>query len=204
MPDDAATFWEERYSGSPKVWSGKVNPPLADEIVGLEPGRALDLGAGEGGDALYLASRGWHVTAVDISPTALKRILERAEEAGVSGKIITERHDLTETFPEGEFDLIVAAYLHSPYEFPRDEVLQRAANSLSPGGTLFVVEHGSDRPWGWNREGDYPAPREIYTALDLDPAVFEPARLDTPDREATGPEGQKAIVTDIVVAVRRR
>ncbi|GLZ78881.1 methyltransferase [Actinorhabdospora filicis] len=204
MTSEAAHFWEERYATRPKVWSGRANPPLAAAIAGLKPGRALDLGAGEGGDAVHLAALGWHVTAVDISPTALERVREHAADAGVGGRVVTERHDLAVSFPDGEFDLVAALYLQTPFVFPRDEVLRRAAGALAPGGTLLVVEHGSDRPWGWNREDPYPTPREIFDGLDLDPAVFEAARLDTPSREASGPDGETAVVTDTVVAVRRR
>ncbi|WP_231999672.1 bifunctional 2-polyprenyl-6-hydroxyphenol methylase/3-demethylubiquinol 3-O-methyltransferase UbiG, partial [Mycobacterium sp. 1245852.3] len=77
-PDDAVQFWEERYRSAERVWSGRVNPRLAEVTADLPVGRALDLGCGEGADALWLAERGWQVVAVDVSATALRRATEAA------------------------------------------------------------------------------------------------------------------------------
>ena len=68
-----ATFWDERYATSPALWSGHVNAVVADEAGRLAPGTALDVGCGEGGDALWLAERGWQVLGVDVSRVALER-----------------------------------------------------------------------------------------------------------------------------------
>ncbi|MGL5850276.1 MAG: SAM-dependent methyltransferase, partial [Phycicoccus sp.] len=83
---DAATFWEDFYSGSEQIWTGRANPVLVDVATPLTPGQALDLGCGEGGDAVWLAGRDWHVTAVDISATALRRVVEHATAAGVADR----------------------------------------------------------------------------------------------------------------------
>jgi SAM-dependent methyltransferase len=202
---DAEGFWEKHYAGHAKVWSGRPNPLLAETVAGLTPGRALDLGSGEGGDAVHLAGLGWRVTAVDISATALQRTRAHAETAGVADRLTVERHDLAATFPEGDYDLITAQYLHTPLDFPREDVLRRAAHALAPGGLLLVVDHGSVRPWAWNPDAHahFPTPQDIYAGLDLDPAHYRPERLDAPEREATGPDGERATVTDTVVAVRR-
>ncbi|MFI0740396.1 class I SAM-dependent methyltransferase [Streptomyces sp. NPDC021100] len=207
-PEEAADFWERVHADRDEpVWSGRPNPLLAETVRATTPGTALDLGSGEGGDAVWLASRGWTVTAVDIAPTALARTTARAVAAGtaVAQRLTAERHDLARTFPAGAFDLINAQYLETPFDLPRARVFRRAARALTAGGLLLIVDHGSFRPWAWDPDPDarFPAPEEIYDALGLDPDVWRPERLDRPEREATGPDGRTATVTDTVVAVRR-
>ncbi|GAA0937148.1 class I SAM-dependent methyltransferase [Actinocorallia libanotica] len=204
VADEAARFWEERYRGQGRRWKGTPNVVLAGTVAEMTPGRALDLGCGEGGDAAWLAARGWRVTAVDIAPAALELTMEHAAKAGVADRVTAEVHDLADGFPAGEFELVSAQYLQTPFELPRARVLRAAAHALVPGGLLLVVEHGSLHPWS-NADPDtrFPSPEEIYAELGLDPAGWTPERLGTPRREATGPGGQKALVTDTVVAVRR-
>ncbi|MFC6081114.1 class I SAM-dependent methyltransferase [Sphaerisporangium aureirubrum] len=204
---EAEHFWENHYSGREQVWRGTPNALLVETVAGEPPGRALDLGCGEGGDAVWLATRGWQVTAVDISATALSRTAARAAGAGAGAgdRVTTERHDLARTFPGGTFDLVNAQYLHTPFDLPRARVLREAAHALNPGGLLLVVDHGSVLPWAWNPDADahFPAPQDIFAELDLDPAHWRPERLDRPNRQATGPAGETATATDTVVAVRR-
>src|SRR6202008_569344 len=109
-------FWDERYRSRGRLWSGEPNQRLVEEITGLAPGRALDLGCGEGGDAVWLARQGWHVTAVDVSGVALSRTSRAAEEAGVADRVAVVRHDLSRSFPTGTFDLVTTHFLHSPEE----------------------------------------------------------------------------------------
>nr|MDT0664919.1 methyltransferase domain-containing protein [Micromonospora sp. DSM 115978] len=90
----AEQYWEDRYQQPHSHWSGKANLVLVDVVGGLRPGAALDLGCGDGSDAIWLATQGWRVTSVDISATALARAAERAEADGVTG-IDWQRHDLT-------------------------------------------------------------------------------------------------------------
>jgi 2-polyprenyl-3-methyl-5-hydroxy-6-metoxy-1,4-benzoquinol methylase len=123
----AERFWEGHYRGHERVWSGRANPVLVDVAGSLPPGTALDLGCGEGGDAIWLAGLGWRVTAVDVSATALDRTSTHATTAGVEDRIDYQQHDLAHTFPAGAFDLVSAQHLHSPVEFPRDRVLRAAA-----------------------------------------------------------------------------
>jgi SAM-dependent methyltransferase len=203
--DEAARFWENHYRGNSRLWKGTPNPLLSDTAAPLTPGRALDLGCGEGGDAVWLATQGWQVTAVDIAATALERAGRQAAEAGVAGSVTTEQHDLATSFPAGTFDLVSAQYLHTPFDLPRAHVLRQAAHALTPGGLLLIVDHGSVRPWAWNPDPDthFPSPEDIYDGLALDPAGWTPERLDRPQREATGPGGQTATVTDTVITVRR-
>jgi 2-polyprenyl-3-methyl-5-hydroxy-6-metoxy-1,4-benzoquinol methylase len=125
MSDEQA--WDERYRESDRIWSGNPNVVLVAEVLDLAPGRALDLGCGEGADAVWLARRGWQVTAVDISGVALSRAASHAAEAGV--EIDWQRHDLEQSFPAGEFDLISAQFLHFWEEFDREKILRRAAGA---------------------------------------------------------------------------
>src|SRR5918994_5866470 len=84
---EAERFWEDHYRRRERVWSGRPNPVLVDVAGSLRPGRALDLGCGEGGDAIWLARHGWRVRAVDVSATALDRAAAEAATAGVAGRI---------------------------------------------------------------------------------------------------------------------
>ncbi|WP_375155137.1 methyltransferase domain-containing protein [Micromonospora sp. 4G55] len=131
---ETARHWDELYQRRERIWSGRANPHLVDVVDPLPAGTALDLGCGEGADAIWLAGRGWRVTAVDVSTTALDRAAAEAAEAGVADRIDFQRHDLTRTFPEGVFDLVSAQFLQSPLEFPRAEVLRAAARAVAPGG----------------------------------------------------------------------
>jgi SAM-dependent methyltransferase len=203
--DGTARFWDELYGRRDRYWSGRANPLLVEVAGPLPAGRALDLGCGEGGDAIWLAGRGWRVTAVDVSATALDRAAGHAAEAGVAARIDFQRHDLAHTFPPGGFDLVSAQYLQSPLEFPRERVLRAAAAAVAPGGLLLVVEHGAVPPWGRSSHPHvrFPSPEETLAALALRPGEWRTARLDTPHRQATGPDGETATLIDHVVAVRR-
>lgn len=201
---DPAAFWEAHYADREQVWSGRVNGVLEGVVAGLAPGRALDLGCGEGGDAVHLARLGWSVTAVDISATALERTLRAAEEAGVADRVRVERHDLAESVPEGPFDLVSAQYLQSPVSLPRSSVLRRAADSLVVGGRLVVVDHGEAPPWAEGVEGhEFASPERLLADLGPDPERFVPEVVAPAVREVTGPDGRRATLTDALVVVRR-
>ena len=139
MSTEVEQFWEQHYGAAERVWSGRANATLVDVVQDLEPGTALDLGCGEGGDAVWLALRGWQVTGVDVSPTALQRAGQHAEQAGVADRVRFERHELGRTFPDGTYDLVSAAFLHSPVELPREDVMRSAVAAVAPGGRLVVL-----------------------------------------------------------------
>lgn len=134
---DPQSFWEQLYNERDQVWSGRVNAVLEQEARDLTPGRALDLGCGEGGDALWLTERGWRVTAVDISQTAVDRAAAEAARRGLA--VDWQRVDLAASLPPGPYDLVSAQFLQSPVALPRSEVLRRAAAEVAAGGTLLVV-----------------------------------------------------------------
>jgi SAM-dependent methyltransferase len=203
--DEPARFWDEHYQGNVPTVEPRVNARLAENTAVLPPGEALDLGCGPGGDTLWLARRGWRVTAVDISAVAIDRLADRAHSLGLADRVTAERHDLAKSFPAGRFDLVSAQYLHTSFELPRTRVLRTAAHALSPGGRLLVVDHGSIAPWSWNQDPDtrFPSPLEVAGSLDLDPGQWSVERADAPRRMATGPGGQSAEVVDHVLLIRR-
>lgn len=201
--ENAELFWEWHYR-SRRPGPARVNPLLAETVSTLSPGAALDLGCGPGGDALWLAQRGWAVTAVDISTTAVERVRERAHELGIADRVTTEQHDLADSFPAGQFDLVSAQYFHTPLQLSRSRVLRTAAEALRPGGRLLIVDHGSTAPWSWNQDPGthFPTPAEIAAELALDPARWTVLRADMPHRRATGPAGETATVVDNVLLVQ--
>ena len=203
---EAERFWEGHYRRHERVWSGRANPVLVDVAGPLPAGTALDLGCGEGGDAVWLARQGWRVRAVDVSATALARAAAHAATAGLADRIAFEQHDLAATFPAGTFDLVSAQYLHSPVDFPRERVLRAAARAVAPGGLLLVVGHASAPPGARDHDHPhtrFPTPEEVVASLELAPGRWRTERLGSPERRAVGPDGQPATVADSVVAVRR-
>lgn len=202
--NESEEFWEKHYSSREKRQTGKPNAALVRFAEALPVGLALDLGCAEGNDSIWLARRGWRVIAVDVSATALERAAEKATSAGVAERIEFQRHDLAESFPEGEFDLISAEFLQSPIEFPRAQVLQRAAKSVAPNGLLLVVEHASVAPWSWaDPDTIFPAPQQSLAELELNPGDWTHGFVGAPKRQATGPNGETATVKDNILALRR-
>ena len=203
---DAQHAWEERYGERERVWSGRVNVRLAEVADSMTPGRALDLGCGEGADAIWLAEHGWHVTAVDISQTALDRARDDAAARNLLDRIDFQRRDLTETFPDGTFDLVSAQFLHSTLEWDRTQLLRRAVETVVPGGTLLIVDHAAAPPWAQHHHHhhDFPSAEGVVASLNLDAAQWVRERVESVEREATGPDGQHAVLTDNVMVLRRR
>ena len=200
----AEAFWEPHYRRG-RVGRGGPNVRLAETVADRAPARALDLGCGDGGDAIWLAGRGWDVTTVDVSVTALSRVADRAADEGLGHRVHTEHHDLGTSFPAGRFDLVSAQYLLSPVEFARDRVFAAAAAALTPGGLLMVVDHGSVAPWSWGDPAAvFPTPQELLDSFGLDLTGLDVVRADATRREATGPGGHRATVTDTIVALQRR
>ena len=202
----AERFWDDHYrSVVHQPWNGQANAVLAQVAPSFSPGRAMDLGCGDGGDAIWLAQRGWRVTGVDISATVLERARAQVAAAGLSDQVEFQRHDVTESLPDGVFELIAATHFQSPVDFPRSQVVRSAARLLAPGGVLLVVDHASTAPWSWNQDPDlrFPTPEATLAEIDLDPAEWAVEIVETRDREAIGPNGLTATVTDNVMMVRR-
>ncbi|MFD1827172.1 class I SAM-dependent methyltransferase [Mumia zhuanghuii] len=207
-PTDPTEFWEQRYGGSDRVWSGKPNPLLVREVADLTPGTALDLGCGEGADAVWLATQGWTVTGVDISRTALDRAAAHAADAGVTDRTAWEQHELGTTFPAGSYDLVSAQFLQSPVALDQDGVLRSAAEAVAPGGTLLVVMHGGWPSWAEPHEHSvpgavFPTLDEVMTALDLPEDEWKVVTLDGVASTSTAPDGRTGTRVDNVWRLQR-
>ncbi|HWI02615.1 MAG TPA: methyltransferase domain-containing protein, partial [Acidimicrobiales bacterium] len=131
--------WDQRY-GDAAMWSGNPNGTLVDEARGIAPGRALDVGAGEGGDALWLAEHGWDVTASDISRRALDRVDAEAARRDLRVECQHADANAIDPFEGGAFDLVSAQYASIP-RTPDGRGVRNLLNAVAPGGTLLVVSH---------------------------------------------------------------
>jgi SAM-dependent methyltransferase len=201
-------FWDERYGSAERIWSGNPNPQVVTHVADLPPGTALDLGCGEGADAVWLAARGWHVTAVDVSTVALERAAREAVKVGqeVADRINWKQVDaLSWAPPSGLFDLVSAQFVHPPVEL-RDEVSRRLAAAVRPGGMLLIVGHHPSDTETIGRPKHLSdlmfTPDQIAVALD--PTEWERIQALIPSREVTDADGQAVTIHDsVLVAVRR-
>ncbi|MBI0294909.1 class I SAM-dependent methyltransferase [Streptomyces sp. PRKS01-29] len=199
-------FWDTFYSAEDRVWSGRPNAALVREVTGLTPGHALDLGCGEGADAIWLARQGWRVTAVDVSQVALDRGAGHAASEGVADGIEWQRHDLSVSFPTGTFDLVSTHFLHSWLELPRERILRGAADAVAPGGVLLITGHAGFPSWVTDPDPDihFPTPEEVLAGLDLADGQWDVLVSAVHEEKMTDPEGKPATRTDNTVKVRRR
>ncbi|MCB5909107.1 class I SAM-dependent methyltransferase [Streptomyces pinistramenti] len=204
-PASTEEIWDARYRAGDKIFSGDPNTALVRETAGLRPGTALDLGCGEGADAVWLASRGWRVTATDVSPTALRRAARQATAAGVGDRIDWQHHDLDASFPEGEFDLVSAHFLYPPLAAARERILRTSSRAVAPGGLLLIVSHAGPPFWDHDLapEVHFPTPEEILTALDLPAVQWEVQVSETYHRPATSPGGESGTRADSTLKLRR-
>lgn len=199
-----ALDWEARYASRERLWSGAVNPLLREIAGGAEPGRALDIGCGEGADLLWLAERGWEVVGVDVSATAIERYLEGARLIGVQDRasgIVGSAQSFT---APGAFDLISFFYLHPGEETPGGlaALITAQARRLRPGGRILVAAHAVIPP---GRPGPARTHRldELLSALGGDVAQWrvELAEERWKDLPATG-ELPAARSADAVLVLR--
>lgn len=200
--------WEERYGSNTRMWSGRANLAVIKAVSALAPGRALDLGSGEGADAIWLAQQGWSVTGVDISSTALQRAAEDAAVAGIGLDGITwVQADLATWSPPHSYDLVTASFLHTPEGFDREGVLRRASNAVAPGGHLLVVSHSGTPPWAdpeaHHHHEHMPTVDDELKTIDPEGTAWRVEIAEVRRRTATGPDGEPAELEDNVVLLRR-
>ena len=198
--------FEERYRATDALWSGRPNTQLVAEAADLPPGTALDVGCGEGADAIWLAERGWQVTAVDFARTALERGRIHAQTLGteVADRIRWVHADVTAAVPGDDFELVSAQFMHLPPE-PRRRLFARLAAAVAPGGTLLVVGHDfSDVAAGAQRP---PEPERFFTAGEVAESLdhgWDVLVAEARPRPAAVHEGHDITVHDAVLRARRR
>lgn len=202
-------FWDDRYRTADRLWSGQPNAQLVAQTTDLAPGEALDAGCGEGADAIWLASRGWTVLAVDVSAVALERAASHATAQGgeIAERISWQRVDIRDWDPAPrQFDLVSAQFMHLPPPL-LETVHATLAAAVRPGGTFLVVSHHRDdlhvnvgRPEGPTHI--FPTPDEL--AESLDPDVWEVVVAAAIGRPATDLDGKPVTLTDTVLRALRR
>ena len=164
--------WDARYAEAERTWSGRPNEALVAELADEPPGRVLDVGCGEGADAVWLASRGWEVTAIDVSAVALRRARAAAEASGV--RVTFLQLDLADAGALGAFDAVSACY--APLDKSPGRDAERAlAGAVAPGGVLLWVHHADvDRAraaeHGFDPD-DYLSDADVLAALEADRAA---------------------------------
>lgn len=211
-------FWEDLYAGADTRWSGRANPALVTALESVPPepaagraapdrtasdrrgrGRAVDLGCGEGADALWLAARGWDTVGVDVSTTAVDRAEAAARAAGIGTDRLRFRTDgVLGLGEEAAFDLVCCSYLHAPSQAKREELLARAGLLVVPGGHLFVLSH---------LLGDEEAvatPQEQVTALGLERGHWDVIAAAQSPKTAELPGGGTLERLDLSLLLRRR
>ncbi|MFY1689187.1 class I SAM-dependent methyltransferase [Plantactinospora sp. WMMB782] len=209
-------YWDQIWRGdrAQAMAASQANPHLVREVGDLPPGTALEAGCGAGAEAIWLATRGWQVTAVDITAAALSHAAGRATAAGVNGKVRWVEADLSTWQPPSRYDLVTTHYAHPA--MPQLDFYDRIASWVAPGGTLLIVGHlhhhdqnsTAGHGHGHGHGGTEPPASASVTAADitgrLDPAGWEIVTAQQSHRSITGPGGQTVAVHDVVVRARRR
>lgn len=190
-----AQGWDERYQDAELVWSGEPNRFVAQHLAGLAPGDAVDLGAGEGRNAVWLAGRGWRVTAVDFSAVGLSKARRMAFEAEV--ELATVVGDVETYEPSFPVDLVLISYLQIP-DLQQLGLLRRVKEWLNPGGVVFVVAHDKS-----NVADGYGGPQDVDVCYDVQQTVTALAGLRIEVAEVAQRPVDGAVALDTVVLARR-
>lgn len=190
-----AKEWDARYAAAPQ-WSDAPNALAAELLRDLPPGRALDLAAGEGRMALWLASLGWQVTALDFSAEGIARGRERAAERGLD--VDWRVADATATDLRTEhYDLVLVLYLHLPHA-PLVDVLQRCARAVAPGGRLLVLGHDRE-----NLERGTGGPQDLALLYDVETLRSVAAGLVVERAEQVERAVDDRVAVDALLLARR-
>ena len=196
-----ADAWDDRYRDTELVWSAGPNMFVEQHCKDLPPATAIDLAAGEGRNAIWLAERGWQATAVDFSAEAIDKVRQIAERRGVA--LDTEVADLTGYVPTpGGYDLVVIAYLQL-IDAELTPILRRAAEAVSPGGRLVLVSHDLTNLESGHGGPQHPAvlttPDQVVAAIG-EALTVEVA--ETAERRVPTDDGDKTALDTVVVASR--
>jgi len=201
---EQAAEWDARYGERDgAMWSGRPNGRLVAEAADLSPGRALDVGCGEGADAIWLARRGWTVTAIDISDVALRRAREAADLSGTTVEWV--RGDALGTpLPARSFDLVSMQYPALP-KAGDDGAVRTLLDTVRPGGLLLAVYHDLDDEHREHMKSRGVDPAEYVGADDIRPLLADEftVELDAVEPRIDPPPGTPH-VADVVIRARRR
>jgi methylase of polypeptide subunit release factors len=207
--------WQQTSSDAAGAMDGNpASPYLAQEAGHLAPGTALDAGCGAGAEAIWLAARGWQVTAADIAADALARAARRAGDSGVSDRVRWVEADLTVWQPDRQFDLVTTNYAHPA--MPQLAFYDRIAGWVAPGGSLLIVGHLHTESTEHTHEHGHPGPEHDDQRPPAEASVTLAAitaRLDSAQwtidtaaehtRTLVGPGGRPLTLPDVVVRATR-
>jgi SAM-dependent methyltransferase len=205
-----AEKWDARYAETAQRWSGKANPLLREVAARLGPGTALDVGCGEGGDAIWLAERGWTVVGLDLSSIALGRAAAEAVERGVDARCTWIQGDITDEAlgarlgPDARFNLVSTHYVHEPGG-ARTTAWLAEASLTAPDGVLLIVGHhpNDEHPAGRGpRDPSLTYLPEDVTAVLASVVGLEIEEAALRERRADGPDGPLTRRDTVVVARR--
>lgn len=209
-------YWDQVWAGdrAAAMRTSDPNPHLLAQVTDLAPGSAIDAGCGAGAEAIWLATKGWQVTAADVARAALASGRERAVAAGVAEQVEWVQADLSTWQPDTTYDLVTTHYAHP--DIPQLEFYERIATWVAPGGTLLIVghlhpdrygnaTHGHDHSHG--ADGHPPAEASASAAAIkalLDPASWHVVTAEESQRPTTGHGGGESTIHDVVVRATRR
>lgn len=195
-----AAAWDARYAKADLVWGAPPNATVVDVVTSLHPGRALDLACGEGRNSIWLATRGWHVTASDFSQVAIDKARTVASKSprSVRNRIDWVHDDATTAEFDAEYDLILVVYLHLPAE-QRRSVLRRAVGSLAEAGVLVVLGHDATNIA--DGVGGPQDPSVLFTPEDVVADIGEEVRVLVAEKRNRYTEAGTAIDALVVAAL---
>jgi SAM-dependent methyltransferase len=199
-----ADEWDARYSErDDAMWSGRPNGRLLVEVAGLTPGRALDVGCGEGADAIWLARSGWTVTAIDISDVAVGRARGASELAGAVVEWICG-DALQMAFPPGSFALVSMQYPALP-KASGEAAVRVLLDTVRPGGLLLAVYHDLDDEHREHMKSRGVDPADYVDADDLGQLLGDDFTVELYAVEPRiDPPPDHPHIADVVLRARRR
>lgn len=199
-----AAEWDARYGEREGgMWSGQPNGRLVAEVAGLSPGRALDVGCGEGADAIWLARRAWTVTAIDISEVAIGRAREAGELAGVTVEWLAG--DVLEMpFPARSFDLVSLQYPALP-KAAGEQAVRRLLDTVRPSGLVLAVYHDLDDEHCEHMKSQGVDPADYFGADDVALLLGDDFTVELHEVEPRiDPPPGTSHIADVVLRARRR